>query len=513
MIRAHTGAAVRAAEQPLLQAGEPLMQRAATALADHAADALRERRLPLPQARVLVLAGPGSNGGDALLAGADLARQGAHVTAVAALGSLQDGPVQALREAGGRVVDSEATAGDLPTADLLLDGVLGTGARPDLSDDLRDLLARARAALDPHALVLAVDVPTGVDATTGAVDEGALTADATITFGAVKSGLLLPPATESCGRVIPVDIGLGPHLPAQPAVRRLEDPDVRDLWPRARRSDHKYSRGVLTVAAGSIRYPGAAVLVSEAASRTGLGMIRYRGPVRVLDLVLQRRPEVVGEDGRHDALVVGPGLPGDDPRAAAALQELREGLPGVVDAGGLDAILREQHFGPDTVLTPHHGEAVRLAHRLGLPQSVTARPAALSTALARATGATVLLKGAVTVIAPGDAPEELFSQDDATAQLAVAGAGDVLAGILGALLAHGLPGPEAAAVAALLHGRAARRASRDGLLPITALDVPAHLGEVLAAILTPAPAADRIRRWGGPGPQPGSDHGSAQGGA
>src|SRR5699024_7536920 len=196
----------------------------------------------------------------------------------------------------------------------------------------------------------------------------------------------------------------------------------------------------------------AAVLTVSGAARTGAGMVRGLAPQQVLDLVLAERPEVVGHRieradggphaidldavGRTDALVVGPGLAADDPRARCGVDLLRSARPGidrgVLDAGALSALTDAHRFGPDVVLTPHRGEAERLAARLDLdPQLPGAR---LAPALARATGATVLLKGAVTLIAPGDCGP-LRAQDDATPQLATAGTGDVLAGVLGTLLA------------------------------------------------------------------------------
>ncbi|MGO2021967.1 MAG: ADP-dependent NAD(P)H-hydrate dehydratase, partial [Brachybacterium tyrofermentans] len=183
---------------------------------------------------------------------------------------------------------------------------------------------------------------------------------------------------------------------------------------------------------------------------------------------------------------VGPGLPGEDPRTRTGVALLADsgGLDrGVIDAGGLEAITPQQRFGPGVVLTPHRGEADRLAERLGVDAHLPGP--GLATALAARTGATVLLKGAITLVAPGDGGP-LRSQDDATSQLATAGTGDVLAGVLGTLLAAGLEGPDAAALAAILHGRAGRLASLGGRLPLVALDVADHLPRALGDILADA---------------------------
>ncbi|UEJ82365.1 NAD(P)H-hydrate epimerase [Brachybacterium halotolerans subsp. kimchii] len=515
MIRAFTADQVRAAEAPLLEAGEPLMQRAAFALAQRALAHLRRgregsagqkdagptRARTVAGARVLVLAGAGDNGGDGLFAAALLRRRGVAADALAVLGRHHEEGAAALRARGGRVftrLDELPVRGPIS---LVLDAITGIGGRPELSPALRELLDTVR---DLDAPVLAVDVPSGIDATTGAADPGALAARETVTFGAVKTGLLLPGGADLAGNVHLVDIGLGPHMPERPALERLETADAAALWPTPGRGDDKYSRGVVEIAAGSETYPGAAVLSVSGAARAGAGMVRLDAPRSVLDLVLARRPEVVGGEGKHQARVVGSGVPEDDPRLARALADLRTGhrphertrLPGVVDAGALGAVGTGDGgaldgFHPGVVLTPHAGEAARLARALGIDPEQPAPD--LARALAEATGATVLLKGAVTIIAPSDPSEPLLSQDDATSQLATAGAGDVLGGVLGSLLAAGLPGPRAAALAALVHGRAARDAALGGTAPIAALDVAEHLPRAVATILAGAdrrPPAD-----------------------
>ena len=530
MLRGVSAEAVRAAEAPLLAAGEPLMLRAARALADHVhemlpASAGRDGGV----ARVLVLAGAGANGGDGLHAAAMLRGEGVAADAVATAERIHGEAAAALRDAGGAILPLADTAPGmleetLAAADLVLDAILGIGGRPEVPPTLGPLLAVVAAARVP---VLAVDLPSFVDATTGQAAPEALTAHATITFGAVKAGLLLPGGAERAGALHLVDLGLATHLEGPAAVLRLEDADVRALWPGPGRDATKYSRGVVALAAGSDPFPGAAVLAVSGAARAGAGMVRCIAPQAVLDQVLRERPETVGHRveravggpaavdlaavGRTDALVVGPGLPPEDPRACAGVDRLRrdphdgtdrdgtdrtgrdhgshDGDPhgrldrGVIDAGGLATLTPQHRFGPDVVLTPHRGEAERLADRLDIDPGLPAP--SLATALAAATGATVLLKGAVTVIAPGDGGP-LRAQDDATPQLATAGTGDVLAGVLGTLLAAGLTGPDAAALAALLHGRAGRLASHDGLRPLVALDVAAHLPEVIGTILAGA---------------------------
>lgn len=508
MIRGDTAQAIRDAEAPLLAAGEPLMLRAARALADHVGQRLRDAGASGagPAPRVLVLAGSGANGGDGLHAAAMLRGEGITADAIATAERLHEEGASALREAGGAVhplpdLAPEQLTRLLGDAQVVLDAILGLGGRPQAPADLRPLLAAVRESAVP---VIAVDLPSFVDATTGEAAPEALAAEATLSFGAHCAGLLLPGGAERAGELHLVDLGTSAHLPAQPAVLRLEDADVRARFPHPGREATKYSRGVVALAAGSAQYPGAAVLAVSGAARAGAGMVRCLAPQSVLDLVLRARPEVLGHPftpageepaadlltalGRTDALVVGPGLPGEDRRVRAGVELLRaggEGLQrGVIDAGGLSTIAAGHRFGPDVVLTPHRGEAERLAARLDVDADLPG--AGLARALAAATGATVLLKGAVTLIAPGDGGP-LRSQDDATAQLATAGTGDVLAGVLGTLLAAGLPGPDAAALAAILHGRAGRLASRGGRVPLVALDVADRLPDALGTILAGAP--------------------------
>lgn len=243
------------------------------------------------------------------------------------------------------------------------------------------------------------------------------------------------------------------------------------------RHDDKYTRGVLGVVAGSDAYPGAAVLTVEAAVRTGLGMLRYLGPNLATALVLQRRPEAVPGDGRVQAWLVGPGMDHADPHTLERIADpLASGLPAVLDGGALDSWRLATGA---AVLTPHHGE---LARMLGVDRSaVAADPAGFAVRATELTGATVLLKGHETLVVGTDARLRVTG---APTWLATAGAGDVLAGILGALVATAGPAPHLAslaATAAFVHARAAHRASEGG--PIAALDVAAAVPAVIADLL------------------------------
>ncbi|GAB7192469.1 bifunctional ADP-dependent NAD(P)H-hydrate dehydratase/NAD(P)H-hydrate epimerase [Kineococcus sp. NUM-3379] len=491
MIESHLVADVRAAEAAAL-AGLPegtLMQRAAAALVTACAEELRRATGGLYGRSAVVLAGSGDNGGDALLAGALLARRGVQVLALTTAATAHAAGLAALRAAGGRVRpwDGYGPAYCL-AADLLLDGVVGIGGSGGLRAPLDVLPARLAAAGAARPVVVAVDLPSGIDADTGVVDGPVIAADRTLTFGTAKPGLLLPPACSRTGRLDVVDIGIGGHLPA-PAVLRVEEPDVAARWRRPGPGDDKYSRGVVGVVAGGPSYTGAALLAVEGAVRAGAGMVRYLGPEHPTELVRQRRPEVVPGAGRVQAWVLGPGVDPDDEAQGRRIREaLESGEPAVVDAGALPAL--PARTDGTRVLTPHAGELARLLTARGRDTertAVEARPLEHARAAAGLTGATVLLKGATTVVVGCDGTVRTAAS--ATPWLGTAGAGDVLAGILGALLAARADDVQAepgiagalAADAAVLHGRAATLASAGG--PVAALDV----AEAVPAALTSLP--------------------------
>ena len=440
-------AAIRAAEKEHPEA--LLIDRASTAVARRAALMLGGTY----GRRVLVVAGPGHNGADALWAGAKLAARGAAVSVALPLGEPRD---EHGREPLRRL--SRAPRAGAPY-DLTIDGVLGVGAR------LWDEPPEWAAAFDGP--VLAVDVPSGVDADTGAAAPGAVRADVTVTFGA-KRGLYVGAGAAHAGLVEVADIGL---RPAPPATRLVTAALVRrHVAPPPPESD-KYRRGVVGVVAGSERYPGAAMLAVRGALRTGCGYVRLLAPRAVADAVRAAYPEVVasergGDVPRADAWVVGPGL-GDEPELVARV--LATGAPAVVDA---DAIgVGDPH--PNVVLTPHTGEFERLT---GVPRTDAERDRlGAATRAAAALGCVVLLKGTTTVVA--DPSGSAFVNPTGTPLLATAGTGDVLSGVVGALLARAADAGEAAAAGAWLHGMAARVAAGSPPVAVTALDVAEALPE------------------------------------
>ncbi|MET8728145.1 NAD(P)H-hydrate dehydratase [Streptomyces parvus] len=468
MRRAYSVETVRAAEAALMQRlpEGALMQRAAAGLAAACGDLLR-RNGRVYGSRVLLLVGSGDNGGDALYAGARLARRGAGVRALLlAPDRAHPGGLAAFRAAGGQVVDGPDGLGVL---DLVVDGITGIGGRGGLREDATELVHTVTRDRTP---VIAVDLPSGVEADTGEVHGEAVRADATVTFGTYKPGLLIDPAAEHAGALRLVDIGLGPELPEPPDLEALQYADVAALLPVPGAESDKYRRGVVGVVAGSERYPGAAVLAVAGALRGGAGAVRYVGPGA--DAVIARFPEALvhagppSKAGRVQAWVVGPGL-GDGRAAEAAVADvLAADVPVLVDADGLrllDAETVRTRTAP-TVLTPHAGEAAAL---LGTArEEVESGRLTAVRELAARYRATVLLKGSTTLIAEArDTP--VRGNPTGTAYLATAGSGDVLSGLTGSLLAAGLAPRDAASVGAYLHGLAARHGS-DGA-PVSAQDV------------------------------------------
>ncbi|MFJ4472104.1 NAD(P)H-hydrate dehydratase [Streptomyces sp. NPDC089424] len=465
MRTAYSVETVRAAERELM-ARLPegaLMLRAAAGLSAACADLLGR----VYGSRVVLLVGSGDNGGDALYAGARLARRGAGVTAVLLSPErAHAGGLAALRRAGGSVAGVDGAEGLIERADLVVDGIVGIGGKGGLRSEAVPL---ARAADRARAAVVAVDLPSGVDAGTGEVRGAAVRADLTVTFGTHKPGLLVDPAREYAGSVRLVDIGL--ELPDGGAeLEALQHADVAALLPLPAPESDKYRRGVVGIAAGSARYPGAAVLAVAGSLRGGAGAVRYVGPAA--DAVIARFPETLVSDqgprraGRVQAWVVGPGA-GDD--ADTVAEVLRADVPVLVDADGLrlapQKAVRERSA--PTLMTPHAGEAAAL---LGVSrEEVEGARLGAARELAARYGATVLLKGSTTLVADARSGAAVRVNATGTGWLATAGSGDVLSGLSGSLLAAGLPARDAGSVGAYLHGLAGRLAA-DGA-PVGAHDV------------------------------------------
>ena len=553
---AYRAEAVARAERDLTASTDRYMRHAAHALALAAVRELRDAVGRVAGAGVILLIGGGHNGGDALLAGAFLAGRGCAVTAALATDHPHPTAMEAAERAGVRVAHEPLEACERAAAGgvaLVIDGLTGIGATGPLRSRAAALVAPLRAAGRRGARpfrVVAVDLPSGTGVDDGAVAGPVLAADLSITFTCLKGAHLLPPAAGLCGRVEVADLGL--PLPADPdaiLVSRPADSELGRLLRVPGDTDHKYTRGVVGLWAGSRAYPGAAVLTASAAVRTGAGMVRLAAPQRVEDLVVAHRPEVVLASGRCQAAVIGPGTdPADIMRGAeldAVLMDLLGqhddsysscsvspgSRPAVIDAGALLLLAERLRGGvrcaPTHVLTPHAGEAAALLTTLGASISrteVEAAPAACALDLARLTGGTVVLKGAPTLIAgpvspaapsgsspefsePPESPESsagssgpaalrLLSVNAGPGWLATAGSGDVLAGILGAVLAAAQSeaergGPavavsDCAALAVRLHAVAAELASGcrrpSSGRPLAALDLADQLPRACATV-------------------------------
>jgi hydroxyethylthiazole kinase-like uncharacterized protein yjeF len=326
-------------------------------------------------------------------------------------------------------------------------------------------------------IAVAVDLPSGVDADSGAVPGAAFRADVTVTFGAYKPGLVVGPGAVHSGLVELVDLGLGPWLCGEPALAVPDLDDVTAWWPRPGAGDDKYTRGVVGLATGSTAYPGAGVLSVAGALAGPAGMVRYAGTAA--DAVRAAYPTVVAADrvgsaGQVQSWVCGCGL-GVGERAAAELRSvLAAAVPTCLDADALTLLADTSGMlarAGATVLTPHDREYARLAGAPPGPDRVKS-----AVRLAARTAAVVLLKGDRTVVAAPDG--RAYVNPTGTPALATAGTGDVLAGLLGALLAAGLPPDRAAVAAAYTHGLAGRYAGERG--PVTASGVAAALPAVLA---------------------------------
>jgi ADP-dependent NAD(P)H-hydrate dehydratase / NAD(P)H-hydrate epimerase len=465
--------AIRDAEAPLLASlpDGALMRRAAYGLATAIAGELTARTGGVAGRRICAVVGSGDNGGDALWAATFLRRRGAAADAILLKPErIHQKGLAAFTQTGGRIVDRVAK-----TTDLVIDGVVGISG----SGPLRPNAAEVFAAVDDAAIpVVAVDIPSGIDVATGAITGPAVHAALTVTFGGLKP----LHALADCGRVTLIDIGL--DLPSTD-VRGFEAADVAARWPVPGPHDDKYTQGVTGVMAGSSTYPGAAVLCTGAAVAATSGMVRYTGSAH--SEVLAHWPEVIASPtpaaaGRVQAWVVGPGLGTDETGAAALWFALETDLPVLVDADGLTILAAHPDLVVNrtapTVLTPHAGEFARLA---GAPPGDDRVGATRK--LADALGATVLLKGNVTVIA--DPGGSVYLNPAGQSWAATAGSGDVLSGMIGTLLAAGLPSAEAAAAAAFVHAHAAALSAADpgpGDAPTSASRIVGHIRTALATL-------------------------------
>jgi hydroxyethylthiazole kinase-like uncharacterized protein yjeF len=408
---------------------DALMQRAAAAVAASASELLRSSTGGRYGRHVMIMVGAGNNGGDALFAGVRLARRGVRVTAVRCLGTPHPAGHAALVAAGGRLValDNSITQTDY---DLVIDGILGIGGRPGLPEPVDRLL---HVIDDRRIPIVAVDLPSGVAADTGAVPGAAVRATRTVTFGELKPCHLLQPALKHCGEIAVIDIGLGTDHEEQPDLEGLDEDELAQAWPYPNERSDKYSRGAVGVDTGSDEYPGAAVMSVYGAVYGGAGYVRYLGADRPAAIISAQLPNVVFSPGRVQSLLFGSGW-GKRADGAEVLADAAErGLPAVVDADGLGYLPKPAPA--SWLLTPHAGELARLLQQ---DRSwVEEDPLRAVTVGAQQTGSTVLLKGASQLVAAPDGGPVLVAVPG-PAWTAQAGSGDVLGGVCAALLAAGV---------------------------------------------------------------------------
>lgn len=487
MIPVSTAEQVRALDERAIQhlgvPGPVLMENAGRL----ATQVLLEHHGEAARAGVLVLCGRGNNGGDGWVMARHLAMAGVPVRVAALQGRMSDDCAlnRGICERMG-VPALEDWSVDEPCG-LLVDAMLGTGLSSALRGTVAAWVERANASGLP---IVAVDLPTGLHADTGRPLGLAIEAETTVTFGRLKAGLLLEPGPDYCGRVVVADIGLDAallltpdRLPADPsdigAVLRIPEPsDVAAWLPRRRGADHKGSSGHLAVVAGSAEKAGAGVLTCNAAIRAGAGLVTLFVSREAWPRLAALRPEVMVEPVEHlaperfSALAVGPGL-GLTPEVVERCRGLWRSapVPAVFDADGVNALVGALEPSPwPRIITPHPGEAARL---LGC---TTGQIQADRLASLRSLSSTcvTLLKGRHTLVS-GNPPSLNPTGGPA---LATAGSGDVLTGVVGAMLARGLGPERAGCVAAFVHGYAAELAGEH----LVAGDLIARLPEALAGV-------------------------------
>lgn len=450
----------------------------------------------VPRGRVLVLCGPGNNGGDGFVIARHLVEEGWSVHLVLISGTVEtlkgDASVMAGRwakECDGEVLSLDD--GPLPQADLVVDAVFGAGLTRPVDGPLADLIAAYNA--DPAVKIVAVDVPSGVDGTSGAVLGTAFQADLTVTFHAKKPAHLLFSANGLMGEVEVVDIGIPPAATADMGIDLWENTPA--LWgaafPQPEAADHKYTKGHALVCSGPMAATGAARLAAMAALRVGAGLVTIGSPPDALMVnaahltsIMLRRLEGATDltstlsDKRFKSLIIGPGHGVGERTREMVLAGLKSGVASVLDADALTSFVDDpsalfaaiQAAPSPVVMTPHEGEFTRLFGALEGNKLARARAAAAQS------GAVVVLKGPDSVIAATDGRAAI--NGNAGPELGTAGSGDVLAGIIGGLLAQDMPGFEAASASVWLHGAAGQALGR-GLI---AEDLPHALPPILQAL-------------------------------
>ena len=512
---------------------DQMMQNAGQGLAEVVADLFVDEE----QIEIVGLVGPGNNGGDALVALTALAEEGWKASAYL-VKRKKDDLVKLFTEAGGELISPDKDdsffhlSSFLETADVLLDGILGTGIKLPLKKEVAELLSEVNdllESLDESPLVIAVDCPSGVDCDSGEVADETIHADITVTMAAVKQGLLKLPAFEYVGELKVVDIGLPVDLPSLKNLQTevVDEDSVSALLPERALDSHKGTFGTALIAAGSVNYTGAVVLAGEAAYRAGAGLVQLAIPASIHGAVAGQVPEatwvllphstgVISSSAsevllknveRATALLIGPGL-GTENTTKEFIENMLAGKstpkkpaigfvheesdskeaeknslpPTVVDADGLRLLaqVKDWHakLPAPAILTPHPGEMSALT---GLSkEEIQEDRQAIASKFAKEWGHVVVLKGAFTVIAAPDGKTTIIPV--ASPALARAGTGDVLAGLIVGLRAQGLDAYDAAVACAWIHAQAGLYAADDlgATASVMASDVLNSISDVLS---------------------------------